>query len=125
MELKPLYTEGQRINNANAKSYRRLQLALPIGVGLKYNISPRMAIAAEWAPRKTFTDYLDDVSTVYPDMDKLRATQGDLSAEMSFRGDEVTGRESKKATIGARRGSSDNSDWYMVTSLGLRIKIGK
>jgi hypothetical protein len=125
VELKPLYTEGQRINNANAKSYRRLQLAIPIGVGFKYKLSPRMSVAAECTPRKTFTDYLDDVSTVYPDMDKLRATQGNLSAEMSFRGDEVPGRESKKATTGARRGSSDNSDWYMITSLGLRMKIGK
>jgi hypothetical protein len=57
--------------------------------------------------------------------DETRATQGDLYAEMSFRGDEVPGRESKKAIIEARRGSSDNRDWYRITSLGLRMKIGK
>jgi hypothetical protein len=57
--------------------------------------------------------------------DETRATQGDLSAEMSFRGDEVPGLESPKANTGAGPGSSDNRDWYMITSLGLRMKIGK
>jgi hypothetical protein len=42
--------------------------------------------------------------------DETRATQGDLSAEMFFQGDEVPGLESQKAITGIRRGSSGNRD---------------
>jgi hypothetical protein len=33
------------------------------------NVSKKVGIGLEWGPRKTFTDYLDDVSGTYPDWD--------------------------------------------------------
>lgn len=36
--------------------------ALPIGIGVKANIAPRITIGAEWAFRRTFTDLLDNLA---------------------------------------------------------------
>jgi hypothetical protein len=38
---------------------------IPIGLGIRLKISPNVNFAVEGAYRKTFTDYLDDVSTKY------------------------------------------------------------
>lgn len=34
---------------------------IPFGVGFKYGVSKRIVITAEWAYRKTFTDYIDQL----------------------------------------------------------------
>lgn len=54
----PLKVEGQ--------NYKTLQMNIPFGVGLKWNISDLVGLGFEWGPRKLFTDYLDDVSGVFP-----------------------------------------------------------
>jgi hypothetical protein len=36
-------------------------LSFPFGIGVKLNISSRLATGAEWSFRKTFTDHLDGV----------------------------------------------------------------
>lgn len=48
------------------KNYLPIAPAFPFGTGVKLKFSHRYLIGAEWGFRKTFTDYLDDVSTVYP-----------------------------------------------------------
>lgn len=49
----------------NAK-YSTVQGCMPFGIGLKFKTGYRLLIALEWSPRKTWTDYIDDVSSVYP-----------------------------------------------------------
>jgi len=39
-----------------------VNLAIPIGFGAKKNINPRLVLGAEWAFRRTFSDYLDNLS---------------------------------------------------------------
>ncbi len=65
--LAPLHTEGV--------SYSRTALVIPIGLGARFKISPNVNIAVEGGYRKTFTDYLDDVSTKYtaPSSDPVTA----------------------------------------------------
>ena len=82
--LKPLSTEGQGLPGYE-KPYSLTQLALPFGGGIKYNISDNFRIALEVGLRKLFTDYLDDVSTNYPDLNLLRPR----AAYLSYRGDEL------------------------------------
>lgn len=60
VSLQPLKTEGQGTN-----SYGLVQFAIPLGIGLRYKINSRFDISAELGFRKTFTDYLDDVSSAY------------------------------------------------------------
>lgn len=55
--LQPLQTEGV--------NYSRLSIVVPFGMGVKYKASPFINVSIEGGYRLTFTDYLDDVSTVY------------------------------------------------------------
>ena len=48
------------------KNYPLIQPSLPFGGGVKINFSDKITASAEWGLRITFTDYLDDVSTIYP-----------------------------------------------------------
>jgi hypothetical protein len=68
VDLKPLRTEGQGMPIPNApKEYSLTSTAIPIGVGIRFNLSQNMSLAVEWINRSTGTDYLDDVSGKYID----------------------------------------------------------
>lgn len=45
-----------------AEQYSTIQLAVPFGGGMKYVINPKYYIALEFGIRKTFFDYLDNIS---------------------------------------------------------------
>jgi hypothetical protein len=88
VDLQPLGTEGQGRgkDGAFATPYSRIQVAFPLGVGLRYKISSRIDIGLEIAYRFTFTDYLDDVSGMYTDLavfgdDNLARAMHDRSKE--------------------------------------------
>ncbi len=49
-------------NQTKAAEYSNVQAALPFGGGVKYIINPRWYAALEFGVRKTFFDYLDNVS---------------------------------------------------------------
>lgn len=124
-DLKPLNTEGQNLNRPKAKDYHLTQVSLPLGVGVKFQLSQLTNIAIELGARKTFTDYLDDVSTSYPDLAAQQLANGDLGYKLSWRGNEIDGRETKVVPEGTRRGNADNNDWYFMSTMSLRIKLGK
>lgn len=66
--LEPLKTEGV--------SYSRVTPVIPVGLGVRLKLTPNLNLAFEGGFRKTFTDYLDDVSDKYtaPDAsDPIRA----------------------------------------------------
>lgn len=44
------------------ESYSRTQPVIPFGVGFKYMVSPVWVLSLEGGVRKTFTDYLDNIS---------------------------------------------------------------
>ncbi len=59
-----LRTEGQGFTEyATRKEYKLMSMNIPIGVGVKYFMSENVNISFEIIHRKTFTDYIDDVST--------------------------------------------------------------
>lgn len=49
-------------NNIPNEDFSRTQAVLPFGVGVKQLIGKQFAVAFEFGPRKTFTDFLDGVS---------------------------------------------------------------
>lgn len=63
--LQPLGTEGQNENFDDRNPYSKVGISIPFGVGFKYSISERFGLGIEWGMRKTFTDYVDDVSKSY------------------------------------------------------------
>jgi opacity protein-like surface antigen len=120
--LQPLGTEGQGMEGYD-KKYNRLQFAIPVGVGVKYAISDNITLGLEGHFRKTFTDYIDDVSTDYADVTALMAGNGQVAVDLSYRGDELSNGNPIYPS-GAQRGSSKAKDVYYFTGLHLTWKIG-
>jgi opacity protein-like surface antigen len=67
-DLQPLGTEGQGTTAyPDRSSYSLTSVGIPFGLGLKYSLGQNTVVALEWGMRKTFTDYIDDVSKTYAD----------------------------------------------------------
>ena len=109
IDLQPLRTEGQD------KRYKLTQMSIPFGIGVKMNVSKQVGIGFEWGPRKTFTDYLDDVSGTYPD--PSLKPNSELGQALSDR--------SKNAgnNINKQRGNPRTKDWYVFFGVTLSIKL--
>lgn len=63
-KLYPLHTEGQGLPGG-PKQYSRFALSIPMGIAYKRTINKLWCVGLEFNYRKTFTDYIDDVSTTY------------------------------------------------------------
>jgi hypothetical protein len=120
--LQPLSTEGQGLQGYPEKPYTLTQLSLPFGAGIKYAISDRVQIGLEVGLRKTFTDYLDDVSGGYADPADLLAGKGQQSVDLSYRGDEVG--NPAYPTKGFTRGNPKAKDYYYFSGLHLSFALG-
>src|SRR5690606_3722723 len=96
--LQPLGTEGQGTSLSTKKNYSLNQFTVPLGIGIKLNIKDGLAISLEYGIRKTFTDYLDDVSGYYVDTDILARENGTIAASLSNR--------SLESTYGTNRGNA-------------------
>jgi hypothetical protein len=122
--LQPLSTEGQGLpGNPGTQPYSRLQLAIPFGGGIKYNINDNIRIALEIGMRKLFTDYLDDVSSNYADPAELLAEKGPLALELSYRGDDLPGGDPAYPSKGEQRGSPKYNDYYYFTGIHLSFLL--
>lgn len=53
-------------NKAKPIEYSNMQISIPFGGGIKYVLNPKWYLAAEFGARKTFFDYLDNVSGTDP-----------------------------------------------------------
>lgn len=85
--LQPLSTAGQGLPDfPDRKKYSLTQPCIPVGFGWKWTINDKWDISYEFGYRILFTDYLDDVSANYVDLDYLTAQKGAESAELSYRG---------------------------------------
>ncbi len=122
IELQPLGTEGQLIAQNNDASYSLIQMAIPIGFGFRIFPAKFVSIGFELGFRKTFTDYLDDVGSVYPDLTVL-SESNPLAAALSFRTPEL-GYESGLNPAGQARGANGN-DTYFIGGVSLSIILSK
>jgi opacity protein-like surface antigen len=122
--LRPLGTEGQGIDGYNRKPYNLTQFAIPVGIGVKFRISENTVLAYELSARKTFTDYLDDVSSTYVDQATLAQARGTKAVEMAYRGGELKNGNPTYPADGTIRGGSKYRDWYYFTGFTLYIGIG-
>ena len=104
IHLHGLRTEGQETSaNPEKAQYKRLQLNIPVGGGIKYAVSDDVHLALELGFGKLFTDYLDDVSTMYADQTILQNEVGATSVQFAFRGDELTHNPRSYPAAGSAR----------------------
>jgi hypothetical protein len=121
-DLQPLGTEGQQLGGGYPEPYKLWQFSIPFGGGLFIRLSPSFDLAFELGLRKTFTDYLDDVSTNYPDLTKLRIEEGDAAYYLSYRGNRDGVVDSDISFH--HRGNPGSVDWYAYTNLNLTYFFG-
>ncbi len=119
--LQPLGTEGQGLPG-NPDKYSRIGLAIPFTLGAKYSLGKRMGISAELGMRKTFTDYIDDVSTVYYDNTAIKNAYGDKAA---FLADPNPGENPTWTGAGERRGGEKLKDFYATFVISVNYKLLK
>lgn len=122
VKLQPLGTEGQGMEGFSEK-YKLTQLAVPLGGGVKIAISERLNIGLEAGVRKTFTDYIDDVSGTYVNYNQLLRGNGDLAAALGNRTGEYLGTEPVDVPTGAQRGNRNVDDWYFIGGVTVSYNI--
>jgi len=119
--LRPLSTEGEGLAAYPGQHpYNLTGFAIPVGGGIKFRVSENVVLAFEVGFRKTFTDYMDDVSTNYVDQADLQAAKGSEAVEMAYRGNELKGGAPYPPS-GTMRGSPKYKDMYYYT--GIRVSV--
>lgn len=120
--LQPLGTEGQNDPSySGVKKYRLFSFAIPIVGGFKFSFKRNWNVAIEAGVRKTFTDYLDDVSGKYPSYASLPGGSTGLAAALSDRSGENGGEKIGKP--GYQRGQSPKFDDYLMGGITISYTI--
>lgn len=117
------HTEGQGLSSyPDRRVYKKTQVNIPLGAGVKFALSENIRVGAEISFRKLFTDYLDDVSTDYPDLSVLSPR----GASLSYRSDEL------KPPVpfpgeGAQRGNPNIKDnyYFLMFRFSYRLPFGR
>jgi hypothetical protein len=146
--LQPLGTEGQGLEGGG-KKYLRYTMCIPMGIGFKYPITNQWHIGLEYGLRKTFSDYIDDVSGVYFDRGKIRDANGEQAMyfadpasystpyspqnpafdtkNVKFIEDLNGGQKDVAGATnpGQRRGNSSKDDSYMFATMSVSYKLIK
>ncbi len=137
--LQPLGTEGQHIEGAdNPEPYKRVQIAIPFGLGIRYKVDRYWDLAFEIGWRKTFTDYLDDASSAYVDKASLLGSSNNspnrqasaIFSDRSAEGEFTPVADPNPAVpylhlngygtpANLRRGDNTDKDWYIVSGVSL------
>lgn len=100
--------------NTEAVDYKTYAIAIPYGAGIKYNIVRNWNLIGEVGYRTALTDYLDDLSTIYPDKNQLVNND---SRALSDRSGENSGVYYGAA--GTQRGDFRKRDTYMFAGISL------
>jgi hypothetical protein len=127
-KLQPLRTEGEGMSQYPAsKPYKLTQVNIPLGAGIKYFFSDRMNMSMEVLYRKTFTDYIDDVSKNYIDANDfakyLPSSQATLAAQLSDKTIPIIYPGMTRWPSGTQRGDQKKADTYfsVVAKIGIRL----
>lgn len=105
--------------------YGLFTVAVPMGIGYKWQFAKHAALNWNIGFRRSYSDYLDDVSTVYPDnfaeIQRVKgfniATATDPSA--------ANNAGIPISQLDNRRGNADFTDWYVVSTVSLSWRFYK
>lgn len=129
VELQPLHLEGQGMAEyPNRKPYKLWSWEIPIGAGFKYYVTDNFYVGMEIMHRKSFTDYVDDVSTTYIDnglfANYLTPEQADMANQLYFReGFKAGGYPDRLPSDGEQRGNPKQNDSFFSTILRMGWRL--
>jgi len=114
--LRDLGTEGQQ----NGQEYGLVSGSFLFGAGFKWDINRDWSLNASISGRNIFTDYIDDVSTEYPDFLSLDARRGPVAVALSNRA-----LDPEYARAGMQRGNGKNNDLIYFFNIGIMRYFGE
>lgn len=114
--LREYGTEGQ----IQGEEYFSFSAGLIYGAGIKWDINYRISMNVEVAARWLSTDYLDDVSTVYPNPGEVSSLRGEVGTALS-NPSTVDGFGAQ----GTQRGNSKDNDTYVTTAISFMYYFGQ
>lgn len=124
IDLQSLHTEGQGFAEyPDRPNYKLSQANIPLGFGVKYELSPLVNLRGEFIYRKLSTDYLDDLSQDYIDpalFDKYFTPEKALTARALY-----DRQINKKAGIKGKRGTPTNNDGYFTFNIKASVILGR
>ncbi|HTQ29187.1 MAG TPA: outer membrane beta-barrel protein [Puia sp.] len=127
--LRPLHTEGEGFAEyPGRKEYSLTQLNIPMAVGVKYYFSDNLNLSFEVLYRKTFTDYIDDVSTTYidPSLFSKYLSPGDAQiAAAIYNKSPLRGIPASGYNPGDQRGNSANNDAYFTFGFKIAFRLAQ
>ncbi len=120
VELRDLGTEGQM----RGDDYLVISSALMYGLGIKWDLSYEVSMDINVGVRHAATDYLDDVSTVYPNVSDLERRSGPLAVELSDRSLILDDEGERIDRQGEQRGDDTQKDIYIFAGIGINYYFG-
>ncbi|MDI9342423.1 MAG: DUF6089 family protein [Sediminibacterium sp.] len=118
VKLRPLETEGY--------AYKPVVLSIPSGFGFYFTFDKKHRIGYEFNWRKTFTDYMDDISGNYPDSPPASSLTRDVvlrTPELGQSGFEEDPGAYLSHTWGSKRGDDSHKDSYITMNLSYSYVI--
>ncbi len=116
VQLRNIQTENQ--------SYGSTVMCMPFGMGFKWQFARHFACETNINFRRVFSDYLDDVSTVYPDNNETFLKKGVIGAYLTDPSSAVN-NSVPLFSKGDRRGNQDYTDWYVTTTVSISYRFYK
>lgn len=119
-DLREFGTEGQ----APGSEYFKITGSWIVGLGFRFDLNRTVSMNIEARMNRVFTDYLDDVSTVYPDKGALESRRGMtavLLSDPSIANEEFP----ELGEEGRQRGNSNDNDVFATLKVGLMYYFGK
>lgn len=120
ISLRELGTEGQ----LRGEEYLVIGSALTGGLGFKWDLSYELSMDINIGIRNANTDYLDDVSTTYPDISDLERFRGPLAVELSDRGLMLDAGGDRIDREGEQRGDATVNDRFIFVGIGFNYYFG-
>jgi hypothetical protein len=122
VDLEPLQIEGQGMTEyPDRPRYKLTQMEIPVGGGVKWYVKENMYVGFELLYRKTFTDYIDDLSQDYIDpnlYDKYLTPENAVVArQVQDRKSGTGGLGNQPTFIGEQRGNPKNKDTFFSSIL--------
>lgn len=127
VDLYDLNVEGNGLPSELYKDsqpkYSLWQVAVPVGLGVRWDIGRRLSLGIEYLYRVTFTDQLDNVSGKYvdPSIYAAGSSHPTLSAEMADKSWLID--PTMRHAPGENRGNASNKDAYSTFGLTLIFKV--
>ncbi len=121
--LNELYLEADK--GGNPLTFSKFAVAIPLGVGFKYNIKGPWSVGAEAVYRTVLSDNIDGVSQYYLSPDKVKLPNPNKNEldinDVLFLADPSAGK--LQINQGTARGDGKKFDGYMTAGLTLTYTI--